>query len=183
MGIQTAGEQKYYDFIGERVKKLRTGMIVWGSLLAVAFIGMFSDARLAIILAVAGIALAVRNVRSQQALGSKLDAVEDQEEFFRQLEDPGLVELKDARLIIMKDYVLLMKDDVMIYPLSEMEKVEVGVQGKQGKTLFLTDRQGTRHEIMSCAEADGKQEESGQIYRVKKELEERITENGTGNIE
>ena len=33
MGIHTAGEQKYYGFIEERVKQLRTGMIVWGSLL------------------------------------------------------------------------------------------------------------------------------------------------------
>lgn len=32
MRIQTAGEQKYYDFIQERAKRLQTGMIVWGSL-------------------------------------------------------------------------------------------------------------------------------------------------------
>ena len=38
MAIQTAGEQKYYDFIEERAKSLRTGMIVWISLLAVALI-------------------------------------------------------------------------------------------------------------------------------------------------
>ena len=95
MGIQTAGEQKYYDFIEERAKSLRTGMIVWGSLLAVAFIGMFSDARLGVILALAGLSLAVMNVKSQKALKSKLDIVDDKEEFFRQLTDPDLIEIKD----------------------------------------------------------------------------------------
>lgn len=166
MSIQTAGEQKYYDFIEERVKKLRTGMIVWGSLLAVAFIGMFSDARLALILAVIGIALAILNLKSQQALKEKLDVIEDKEEFFRQLEDRELIEIKDAHLIILKDYVLVMKEDLFIYPFSEMEKAEEGISGKMRKTLFLTDRKGVRHEIMSCGKEDGKREEFDKVYGV-----------------
>ena len=90
--------------------------------------------------------------------------VEDREEFFRQLASSDLLEFKAPRLIIMKDYVLQMKEDVFIYPFSEMEKVEVGIQGKVGKTLFLTDRQGARHEIMSCMKDDGKQEEFDKVY-------------------
>ena len=35
--IQTAGQQRYYDFIEDRAKKVRTGMIVWSSL-SVCFI-------------------------------------------------------------------------------------------------------------------------------------------------
>ncbi len=171
MSIQTAGEQKYYDFIEERVKKLRTGMIVWGSLLGVAFIGMFSDVRLALILASVGIALAILNLKSQQALKGKLEGIEDKEEFFRQLADTDLVEVKEARLMITKDYVLGMKEDVFVYSFSEMDKVEVGLQGKVGKTLFLTDRQGIRHEIMSCVKDDGKQEMFDKIYGV---LSERV---------
>ena len=114
MNIQTAGEQKYYNYIEAQVKKLRTGMIVWGSLLAVALIGMFSDMRLALILAVVGVALAVLNLKSQQALKEKLDVVEDKEEFFRQLTDSESVELKEEQIIITKDYVLLGKDKVNI---------------------------------------------------------------------
>ena len=169
MGIKTAGEQKYYDFIEERVKKLRTGMIVWGSLLAVAFIGMFQDARLAMLLAAAGVALAILNLKSQQALSGKLDVIEDKEEFFRQLTDPELIELKGARLIVMKDYVLIMKEDVFIYPFIKMEKVEVEPLGKAGKTLFLTDKQGVCHELISCVKEDGKQEEFEQFYGVLSE--------------
>lgn len=169
MNIQTAGEQKYYDFIEERAKKLRTGTIVWGSLLAVAFIGMFSDVRLGVILALAGIALAVMNVKSRQLLGRKLDAVGDKEEFFRQLTDPDLIEIGDYDLIILKDYVLGRKEDVYIYSFADMEKVEVGLQGKAGKVLFLTDRQGNRHEIASCMKNDGLQEAFDKAYGALRE--------------
>ncbi len=171
MDIQTAGQQKYYDFIEERVKKLRTGMIVWGSLLAVAFIGMFSDARIALILGLVGIALAVMNVKSWRALKGKLDIVDDKEEFFRQLTDPTLIEIAGYHLIVMKDYALVRREDVYIYPFSEMEKVEVGLQGKVGKVLFLTERQGKRHEIASCVKEDGMQEEFDRAYRA---LSERV---------
>ena len=171
MGIHTAGEQKYYGFIEERVKQLRTGMIVWGSLLAVAFIGMFQDAMLAMLLAAAGVALAILNLKSQQALSGKLDVIEDKEEFFRQLTDPELMELKGARLIVMKDYVLSMKEDVFIYPFSDMEKVETKVRGKSGKTLFFTDRQGTQHEILSCGKGDKEKEEFERACRI---LNERV---------
>ncbi len=164
MGIQTAGEQKYYDFIEAQVKRIRTGMIVWGSLLAVALIGMFSDVLLGSLLAVAGAALAVLNLKSWRDLKEKLDVAEDKEEFFRQLVDPESFELKEEHIIITKDYVLLGKDKVSIYPLSTMEKVEVGLQGKEGKVLFLTDRQGQRHEILSCVKGDGKQEDFDRAY-------------------
>lgn len=171
MSIQTAGEQKYYDFIEERAKSLRTGMIVWGSLLAVAFIGMFSDARLGVILALVGFALAVMNVKSQKALKSKLDIVDDKEEFFRQLTDPDLIEIKDCDLIIMKDYALVRREDIAVYPFAHMEKVEVGIQGKTGKVLFLTDRQGKRHKIVSCMSQDRLQEAFDKAYRA---LSERV---------
>ena len=88
MNIQTAGQQKYYDFIQERARRLKTGMIVWISLLAVALTCMFSNVKLAIVLALAGIFLAVMNIKSQKALKSKLDGVTDKEEFFHQLADP-----------------------------------------------------------------------------------------------
>lgn len=171
MEIQTAGEQKYYDFIEERVKQLRTGMIVWGSLLAVAFIGMFSDARLAIVLAVIGVALAMLNLKSQQALKGKLDVIEDKEEFFRQLTDSDLIEQKDARLMIAKDYLLVMKKDVSIYLFSDMEKVESQVQGKSQKTLSFTDAQGMRHEILSCGKGEKEREMFDRACRI---LNERV---------
>ena len=110
MNIQTAGQQKYYDFIEERAKKLRTGMIVWGSLLAVAFIGMFSDAGIAAVLALIGGAYAMVNIKAQRALKGKLDVVADPEEFFRQLADPDLTTFTIERD---RKYMLPMLKDAM----------------------------------------------------------------------
>ncbi len=166
MRIQTAGQQKYYDFIEERAKKLRTGMIVWGSLFAVAFIGMFSDVRVSVVLALIGAALAVRNTKAQKELKEKLDVVEDKEEFFRQLADPDLIEIPRCHLLILRDYVLAGIDGVSIYPFSEMEKVEIEAEGTAGMALLLTDRQGIRHEIVSCTKGEGMQKEFDKAYQV-----------------
>ena len=80
MRIQTAGEQKYYDFIQERAKRLQTGMIVWSSLLAVAFICLFSNIVITVILAVGGAFLAMTNIKARSELKGKLDQIEDKEE-------------------------------------------------------------------------------------------------------
>ncbi len=169
MSIQTAGEQKYYDFIGDRAKRLRTGMIVWGSLLAVAFIGMFSDARLGAVLALVGIALAVSNIKSQQALRRKLDAIDDKEEFFRQLTAPDLFELPAYHLIITKDYLLLKKEDIFIYSFSDIKKAEVILKGNTGKTLLLTDKQGSHHEIISYTKKERTPEAFDKAYQILRE--------------
>lgn len=164
MNIQTAGQQKYYDFIQERARRLKTGMIVWISLLAVALTCMFSNVKLAIVLALAGIFLAVMNIKSQKALKSKLDGVTDKEEFFHQLADPSTLQIPEYRLIILKDYVLVEKSDICVYQLADMQKIEVGLQGNIGKVLFLTDKQGARHEIVSCTKGDGMQETFDKVY-------------------
>lgn len=169
MNIQTAGQQKYYDFIQGRAKKLQTGMIVWGSLLAVALIGMFSDVRVSIVLALVGIALAVTNMRSQRELKSKLDSIRDKEEFFHQLADSDLIEIPEYRLMIAKEYVLIEQSDIYIYQLADMEKVEVGLQGDVKKVLFLTDKNGIRHEIASCVKDDGMQETFDRVYHALRE--------------
>ena len=139
MRIQTAGEQKYYDFIQERAKRLQTGMIVWGSLLALAFICLFSNIVIAAILAVAGAFLAMTNIKARSGLKGKLDQIEDKEEFFRQLTAPDVAEFPDCHVIIARDYILVFKEDIFIYAFADMEKVEVGIQGEVKKVLFLME--------------------------------------------
>ncbi len=174
MVAQTAGEQKYSDFIQERAKTVRMGMIVWASLLAVAFIASLSNIKVGILLGIVGAALAFLNVRSQHALKSKLDGIEDKQEFYNQLAAPDVLELKEYQLLIAKDYVLKIKGDVFVYSIADMGKVEVGVQ-KEGhmsqKTLFLTDKKGVRHEIASCGR-DG--DENGGFDRAYQLLNEKF---------
>ena len=98
MEIRTAGQQKYYDFIEERAKSLRLGMIIWISLLAVALLAIFAGGILGYILAVLGIALGVLNIRSQKTLRSKLDWITDKEDFFNQLIEAETIEIPEYRL-------------------------------------------------------------------------------------
>ena len=156
MEIRTAGQQKYYDFIEERAKSLRLGMIIWISLLAAALLAILAGGVLGYVLAILGAALGVLNIRSQKALRSRLEGI-DKEEFFNQLTEKETVEITGYRLMITRDYVLLYRNEVFIYPLKEMAKVEVGIR-QQGsfkqKTLFLTDNAGKRNEIAVCNHAE-----------------------------
>ncbi len=147
MAIQTAGEQKYYDFIEERAKSLRTGMIIWISFLAAALIAVFNSPVIGAALTVAGVLLAVLNVRNQRALRAKLSGIEDKAGFFNQLIAPDAVEIPAFRLLVTREFVLSFLTDVFIYRLSDMDKVEVGLGRGAEKVLFLTDRSGERYEI------------------------------------
>ena len=164
--IQTAGEQKYYDFISDRVKQVRTGMIVWASLLSLALISLFNNIVIAFLLALSGAALAVVNVKSQRELKEKLAHISDKEDFFRQLEAPDVLMVQDGHMLVTKDYVLIDRTDITIYYIPDMEKVEVGLKGHTKKSLLLTDRQGVRHEIMTCAQNSGASKEFDAVYRM-----------------
>lgn len=167
--IQTAGQQRYYDFISDRAKKVRTGMIVWASLLCLALISLFNNIVIAIVLALVGIALAVSNMRSQKDLKGKLEVIPDKEEFFRQLASPDVLMAQEGHVLVAKDYVLTYKTDVFIYHIPDMEKIEVGLQGNAKKFLFLTDSQGKRHEIMCCMKTAEDSVEFDKIYAALKE--------------
>ena len=171
MEIRTAGQQKYYDFIEERVKSLRLGMIIWISLLAVAILAVLAGSKLGIALGVLGAALGVLNIRSQIGLRSKLDGIEDKEDFFNQLIAEDAVEMPEYQLIITKDYVLQYRSEVLIFQLKEMAKVEVGIR-EQGsyrqKTLFLTDVSGKRHEMAVCNHPE-QENRFNQAYSVLRE--------------
>ena len=166
--IQTAGQQRYYDFIEDRAKKVRTGMIVWSSLLCLALISLFHNIVIAVILALVGAALAVSNMKSQKELKGKLDAISDKEEFFRQLTSPDVQTAQDGHVLVAKDYVLTYKTGVHIYCIQKKKKVEVGIQGNMKKYLFLTDSQGRRHEIMSCMRTAEDSAEFDKIYAALK---------------
>lgn len=163
MRIQTAGEQKYYDCIEQKAKSLRTGMIIWISLLALAFIASLSDIRVGLPLAAAGALLALRNLRGQDRLRKKLAGIADRDAFYNQLIAPDAAELPKCGLLITRDYVLSFRKDVELYFLGDLEKAEL-----RGGQLVLTERSGKEHVIPGCS---GK-EETGRAYReVSRRLE------------
>ena len=154
MAIQTAGEQKYYDFIEERAKSLRTGMIVWISFLAAALIAVFNSPVVGFVLAAAGAVLAVRNVRQQKELNGKLNGIKDKADFFNQLIAPDTVEIPAYHLLITREYVLSFLSDIYICCFRDMEKVEEEAgQGRERK-LFLVAKDGRRYKIAQSAQSD-----------------------------
>ena len=154
MAIKTAGQQKYADLTAKRIKSLQTGMIIWISLFCL----------LAIIVGIVAVVYAVVNTKGRKAFNSKLDKIEDKNEFYRQIVAPDVLELKEEQLLVAKDYVIVVDADVWIYDLHHMEKVEVGKQGNVKKTLFLTEPNGKRHAILSTTKGDGRQEAFDQVY-------------------
>ncbi len=166
--IQTAGEQRYYDFISGRARQVRTGMIVWASLLSLALSSLFNNIVVALVLAVAAAALAVSNVKAQRELKEKLSRIPDKEEFFRQLADPEVLTAQGGHVLVARDYVLTDKTDISIYFIPDMEKAEAGRIRNGRKTLFLTDRSGKRHEIMSCTKEGEALKEFDAVYHALK---------------
>ena len=164
MAIETAGQQKYADLTAKRIKSLQTGMIIWISLFCLALICSFSNNLLAIIVGIVAVVYAVVNTKGRKAFNSKLDKIEDKNEFYRQIVAPDVLELKEEQLLVAKDYVIVVDADVWIYDLHHMEKVEVGKEGNVKKTLFLTEPNGKRHAILSTTKGDGRQEAFDQVY-------------------
>ena len=119
---------------------------------------------LAIIVGIVAVVYAVVNTKGRKAFNSKLDKIEDKNEFYRQIVAPDVLELKEEQLLVAKDYVIVVDADVWIYDLHHMEKVEVGKQGNVKKTLFLTEPNGKRHAILSTTKGDGRQEAFDQVY-------------------
>ena len=152
MAIETAGQQKYADLTAKRIKSLQTGMIIWISLFCLALICSFSNNLLAIIVGIVAVVYAVVNTKGRKAFNSKLDKIEDKNEFYRQIVAPDVLELKEEQLLVAKDYVIVVDADVWIYDLHHME------------TLFLTEPNGKRHAILSTTKGDGRQEAFDQVY-------------------
>lgn len=173
MRIQTAGEQKYYDFIQERANRQQTGMIVWGSILAVAFISIFSNIAVAAALAAAGILIATWNLKARRELGAVLEAVGDKEEFFRQLTAPDTVEIPDCHVIITRDYILAGKEKIVVLAIADVKKIEKRTHEGTKKTVCLTDQQGRHYEIASAKRGSRAQQGLERLYSM---LEGKIDE-------
>lgn len=146
MTIETAGEQRYYDFMADRMKKHRLTDIGSLSIIFAGFIAFTSKAEegifIGLFLCVLGVVLGIRNLGSKKALNEKLNIVDDKKRFFNQLVDKDTVEFKDLRLLITNDYVLKYSDDLYIYKLAAMKSVEI-----RNDKLFIVDYDKKKYEI------------------------------------
>lgn len=146
MAIESAGEQRYYDFIAARMKKHRLTDISSLSIICAGFICFTSKAEevifIGLFLIVLGVSIAIKNAGSKQELNRKLDIVDDKKKFFKQLVDKETVEFKDLGLIITNDYVLKFTDNLYIYKLADMKTVEIN-----NNKLFIVGYDKEKYEI------------------------------------
>lgn len=147
MAIQTAGEQKYYDLVEEKVKSLRTAMIVGISFLALALISMFSNIVLGILLGIVGAFLTAKNIRQQKEMNGQLEKLEDKEQFFRQLIASDTQEIRELGLIVTKDYIVqCSREELYICSREEIESAKI-LKEKGKQVLVFTDGKGKRYEV------------------------------------
>lgn len=174
MRIQTAGEQKYFDIVQERVKTIRTGMIIWVSLLAVALIAGSSNLIIGGCAGFVGLFLAYTNVKAQIEMKKKLSHISDQTAFYNQLISPEAIEIPAFHMVITNEYVVSAKDDVFIFRKEELQAVEVGVQTSvynPRKVLFVTGKDGQRHEVAAITKDSSLEHSFSQVYELlKKEV-------------
>lgn len=142
MKVQTAGEQKYQDLIGEKLKSRRTGMIVSISLIALALICGFSNILISAVLGVMGIVMAAINWKLQREMDLELERLPDRTEFFNQLIAPDTLELPRYQLVATRDYVLRYGGSGL-YIRSRRDLADKKIEQERGGfVLILTDEKG-----------------------------------------
>lgn len=146
----------YYDFIEEESQKLRVGMIVWISMLAAALIASFERPTVGLLLGIAGIMLAVVNVKAQKVLNGKTSSLKDKEVFFLQLSGKDTQKFKELHLMITRDYVVYRQPDVRIAELSGVREVRLEDQDNSRQLVLL--KQGAERCVIASVHK-GKSEE------------------------
>lgn len=113
-----------------------------------------------------GIVLAYSLYNKKKNLKQELSKVDNLDRFCRLYDSDYSVSLDLLGLTICGDYAVLTIPVLKIYPMNEMAKFEVGLQGDVRKALFLTDKDGKRFKIAETQKGDALQEEFDRAYEA-----------------
>lgn len=114
----------------------------------------------------AGAALGYSLYNKQKSLKQELSKVENFDEFCREYDSWDSISLELLGFTICGDYAVVTIPSLRIYPLKDMEKFEVGLQGDVRKVLFLTDKNGKRYKIAETQKGDALQSEFDRAYEA-----------------
>ena len=115
--------------------------------------------------AIMGAILAASLYSKHQRTQKELSKVHDFDGFCTQY-DSACTKLELLGLTITDEYAVVTLPYLQIFPLKDMEKFEVGLQGDIRKVLFLTDKNGKRHKIAETQKGDALQEEFDRAYEA-----------------
>lgn len=110
--------------------------------------------------------LAYSLYNKQKNLRRELSKIGNLDQFCRLYDSSNSIRMELMGLTICGDYAVATLPVLKIFPMSKMEKFEVGLQGDVRKVLFLTDRNGTRHKIAETQKGDALQEEFDRAYEA-----------------
>lgn len=166
------GEKRYQEFTKNRTDSLRLGTLIWVCALTIALLVIKVNIVTSIILFVVALTLMAINIHSWKKIKDKLNGITDRAELYRQLEqDPKF--FSEWKVLITKEYVLTDFEDVMIHPISAIEKIEVGIQAdgyKPRRALFLAMKDGQKAKIAIAYEDSQMLEEFDKLYHTLSNL-------------
>lgn len=120
--------------------------------------------------AIMGIVLALSLYSKRQRMQKELSKIGDFSSFCAQYDSANSTKLDLLGLTITDDYAVVTIPFLQIFPLCDMDRFEVGLQGDVRKALFLTDRNGDRHKIAETQKGDALQQEFDRAYEAVREI-------------
>ena len=141
-------------------------MLICASMLIAGIILFASNHNVGWLFLCAGAALAYSLYNKQKVMKSELSKAGDLEAFCREFDSDESTRLELLGLTICGDYAVVTIPSLRIYPMKDMEKFEVGLQGDVRKALFLTDKDGKRCKIAETQKGDALQAEFDKAYET-----------------
>ena len=135
------GKEIFRKIVEEKKNKLILSLTIWICLLFVAVLIGFTDLRITLILALLGVLLGVTNIKDWLQYKKTMKNINSLEKLYVQLEEMDIEQFKEWKLIITDEYVISAYENIQIYPFTNIEDVEMGIQDgglKPNKNIFVT---------------------------------------------
>jgi len=155
--MREKGKEIFRKFVEEKKNKLILNLTIWICLLIVAVLIGFTDLRITVILALFGILLGYINMKDWLQYKKTMKNIKSLEKLYVQLEKVDSEQFKEWKLIITEEYVISAYENIQIFPFSNIENVEIGIQEgglKPSKNIFITLKGNSeRHRIAQAYSA------------------------------
>lgn len=161
-----SGPRTFAEILSDINSKSKTSFVICVSMLAAGIVMYMTKHSVGWLFLCGSVALALSLIFKQKNLKTELAKTDGPEEFGKLFDSDDSIHLDLLGLTICGDYAVLTLPALRIFPMKDMEKFEVGLQGDVRKALFLTDKSGTRHRIAETQKGDALQEEFDKAYEA-----------------
>ena len=156
----------FNEVLSEMNNRTKTSLLICVSMLIAGAVMFATKHNVGWLFLCAGLALAYSLYNKKKVIKRELSKVEDYDKFCDEFDSADSIRLELLGLTICGDYAVITIPSLKIYPMKDMEKFEVGLQGDVRKALFLTDKSGNRYKIAETQKGDALQEEFDIAYET-----------------